>query len=91
MARWAGAWLLAGALAGFLPLMARAQAIADDRPLSEAEPADLAEHHKHNQLHSQLNQQLRAAQAQSSLATAGRDAVPLMRATHPSADGHTRF
>ncbi|MCS0627809.1 CHASE3 domain-containing protein [Telluria mixta] len=51
------------------------------------EPAAPAEH----QLHSQLRDQLRAAQAQSSLATAGRDALPLMRATRPSAGGHTRF
>jgi signal transduction histidine kinase len=60
-------------------------------PADETRPesADLAKHQLHNQLHDQLHDQLRAAQ--SSLATAGRDALPLMRATHPSAGGHTRF
>jgi putative heme-binding domain-containing protein len=43
MARWARAWLLAGALAAAMPLMARAQMLAENRPLNEAEPADLAE------------------------------------------------
>jgi putative heme-binding domain-containing protein len=41
--RRAGAWLLAAALAGAVPLMVRAQAPAEFRPLNEAEPADLTE------------------------------------------------
>jgi signal transduction histidine kinase len=56
---------------------------ADPTGAVPAEAADLAERQLHNHL--------RAAQAQSPLATSGRDAVPLMRATRPSADGHTRF
>jgi putative heme-binding domain-containing protein len=40
--RWAGTWLLAGVLAGFLPLMVRGQGVVDNRPLNEGDPADLA-------------------------------------------------
>jgi hypothetical protein len=72
------------ATGGALDISALAVAPSGD-PAVETQPeaAELAEH--------QLHTQLRAAQAQSSVATAGRDAVPLMRATRPSADGHTRF
>ena len=54
-------------------------------PAAEAGPeqAELAAH--------QLHIQLRAAQTQSPLATAGRDHATLMRAIHPTADGRTRF
>jgi signal transduction histidine kinase len=72
---------------GTLDIAALAAAPSGPAGNVQPPPADLAEHQLHNQLHDQL----RAAQAQSSLATAGRDALPLMRATRPSADGHTRF
>jgi hypothetical protein len=54
-------------------------------PESDAGPeqAELAAH--------QLQNHLRAAQAQPPLATAGRDAATLMRAIHRTADGRTRF
>jgi signal transduction histidine kinase len=62
-----------------------AGAPAAGAPASEAGPeqAELAAHQLHNQL--------RAAQAQSPLETAGRDTATLMRAIHPTADGRTRF
>jgi hypothetical protein len=81
---------------GALDIAALAVAPAD-APVREAEPepAEAAAHQLQNQLQNQLNDQLRdqlrAAQAPAPLASVGRDAVPLMRATHPSADGHTRF
>jgi signal transduction histidine kinase len=51
---------------------------------------DAGADHAESVLH-QLHQHLRAAQAMSPPATAARDAAALMRATHPSANGHTRF
>jgi len=44
----------------------------------------------HVDLHEQVRDHLRAAQALPPLAAA-RETAPLMRATHPSADGRTRF
>jgi signal transduction histidine kinase len=55
-----------------------------------AEPARLPDP-LHTDLHEQVRDHLRAAQALPPLATAGRESAPLMRATHPSAGGRTRF
>jgi hypothetical protein len=43
------------------------------------------------QLQNPLQSQVRTVGAQSPAANTGRDTAALMRATHPSADGHTRF
>ena len=62
-------------------------AVAGEEVAEPARPPDPL----HVDLHEQVRDHLRAAQALPSLAAAGRESAPLMRVTHPSAGGHTRF
>ena len=60
-------------------------------PVNDADPGQVKAIQAAIQLQNSLQSQLRTVGAQSPAANTGRDTAPLMRATHPSADGHTRF
>jgi len=76
-----------GTLAGTtldIPALARLSNPVNDADVERAARAAV-------QIQLQNQSQVRTVGAQSPAANTGRDTAALMRATHPSADGHTRF